>query len=348
MSKPLVIMDPYWRSMDELFSSDSLAMLHEHFDIVWGRDKKIPDDVYDEALPNAMAIVAANPVVNVMDLQLADNLRAIIEVSGAFPNTVDYAACSDRQVDVLSCSPGFRRSVAEMGLAMLLSGARGLIREHEAFRYGRERWLDDCAETDFTLHGAQIGFIGFGQISREIARLITPFKPKIRTFDPWLSAPVADSLDAELCKLETLIQTSRAVFINAVPTTENYHLVGHELLQQMANNTLIILLSRAHLVDFTAMAGELEKGRFYFACDVFPDEPLPEDHKLRKRPNVILSSHRAAAVDGGRQLIGEMIVDDLLALARGKSERRLVSANPDQINLLVGVSDGKKHGYVAK
>ena len=40
MTKPLVILDPYWRSMDELFSKDSLDHLHKNFDVVWGVDQK--------------------------------------------------------------------------------------------------------------------------------------------------------------------------------------------------------------------------------------------------------------------------------------------------------------------
>ena len=165
MTKPLIILEPHWRTMDEIFSARSKASFEEHFDIVWGRDGNIPADVYDDALPGAFAIVTANPVLDSAGLERAKNLRAVVELSGSFPDTVDYAACAERGVEVLSCSPGFRRAVAEMGMAMLLAGARGLVREHEAFRVGEERWLEDVPDTDFTLHGANIGFVGFGQIA---------------------------------------------------------------------------------------------------------------------------------------------------------------------------------------
>ena len=342
MTKPVVILDPFWRSLDELFSKESLNHLHEHFEIVWGVDEKIPHEVYAKALPDAFAIVSANPVLTSDDFKVARQLKAVIEVSGAFPDTIDYAAGANQGVEILSCSPGFRKSVAELGLSMLLSGARGLVREHEAFRIGKEQWLEDCADKDFTLYGAQIGFIGFGQISREIAKLIAPFGAHIRAFDPWLSASLGNAHNVELCSVGSLVQTSRAIFINAVPTAENYQLVNKELLSQMADNTLIILLSRAHLVDFDAIIDELEKGRFCFACDVFPDEPLPAQNRLRRLPNVILSPHRAAAVHKGRHLIGDMVVDDLLAIAQGRTERHLVQSDPEQIHLLAGIGDASK------
>ena len=348
MTKPLVILDPYWRSMDELFSKDSLDHLHKNFDVVWGVDQKIPDDVYSNALPDAFAIVAANPVLTSHDIHVAKQLKAVIEVSGAFPDTIDYVASANQGIEILSCSPGFRRSVAELGLSMLLAGARGLVREHEAFRTGKELWLDDCVGKDFTLYGAQIGFIGFGQISREITKLITPFGPHIRAFDPWLPASVANAHDIELCSLETVAHSSRAVFVNAVPTAENFQMVNKELLSQLSDNALVILLSRAHLVDFDVMIDELEKGRFVFACDVFPDEPLPAQNRLRSLPNVILSPHRAAAVHKGRHLIGDMVVNDLLAIAHDQKERQLLPSDPEQIQLLAGIGDAKKHGSLLK
>lgn len=69
----------------------------------------------------------------------APHLRTIVEVSGAFPDKIDYTACFEAGIEVLSCAPGFRQSVTEIGLAMALAGARRLAHEHEAFRAGRER-----------------------------------------------------------------------------------------------------------------------------------------------------------------------------------------------------------------
>ena len=65
-------------------------------------------------------------------------------------------------------------------LGMILAGARGLVVEHEAFRRGEERWFSDNIATDFSLYRQDVGFIGFGSIGRECARLLAPFQPAIR------------------------------------------------------------------------------------------------------------------------------------------------------------------------
>ena len=60
---------------------------------------------------------------------------------------------------------------------------------------------------------------------------------------------------------------------------------------------------------------------------------------IRDLDNVILSPHRAAAVCGGRQLIGDMILDDLASLFAGGKSRILGTANLERMKLLAGVGD---------
>ena len=43
-------------------------------------------------------------------------------------------------------------------------------------------------------------------------------------------------------------------------------------------NAVLVLISRAHLVDFEALTELVLEGRFKAAIDVFPAEPLPPDH----------------------------------------------------------------------
>ena len=155
--KPTIILSPEWRFMAELFSAAALRDLHARFDIVWGQDGTIPDDLYSKALPHACAIIAAQPRLSMDDLASAPNLKVVIEVSGSFPDSIE----------VLSCSPGFRESVAEMGLAMLLAGARGLVDEHEAFRQGSERWLQDRPETDFPCTARLLALLVLGRFPRK-------------------------------------------------------------------------------------------------------------------------------------------------------------------------------------
>lgn len=335
MSKPVVILDPHWREMDELFSPEDQARLAQDFEVVWGQDTPMPQDRFDADLPRAAVWITAEPAVDKALLDRAPQLKAIIEVSGAFPGTIDYEACFAKGVQVLSCAPGFRRSVAEMALGMAISGVRGLVAEHEGFRKGSEAWLSDCVERDFTLFGATIGFVGYGSIARETARLLAPFGCKILAYDPYLDE--ADGV--EFVGLNDLAARSCCVFVCAAPSRENEGLIGADFMTRMPPSSLLVVISRAHLVDFDALVTTVESGRIKAAIDVFPDEPLAANHPLRRMDGVILSPHRAAAVKGGRQMIGELILADLALLARGEQARHLGRATPKIVALMAGVGD---------
>lgn len=345
--KPVVILDPHWRKVRELFTESAYAELEQQFEIVWGRDEPITEKLLQRAWPDAFAYVAATPLVDADRLASANALRAVIEVSGAFPDTIDYQACAEQNIEVLSCAPGFRNAVAEMGLAMALSLARGLVTEHELFRRGGENWLEDNTLTDFSLHGARVGFIGFGQIARELTRLLIPFNAQIKAYDPWLKQELADEYGVQLCPMDELADHSRCIFVTASPTADNAGLVTAQFMSTLADHSLLIVLSRAHLVDFNALTAEAVSGRLRIATDVFPTEPLPSTHPLRSAANALLSPHRAAAVKGGRQLIGDMILHDLHALATGSAARQLGVAEPDTINAVAGVGDASQVANMA-
>jgi phosphoglycerate dehydrogenase-like enzyme len=329
--KPVLILDNHFRLRDELFRASAFDALTELCEVHGGVDAPMPRAQIQELLPEARFYVAAHPQLTAQELAGAPKLKATVEVSGAFRDGLDYAACFQRGIEVLSCSPGFRNAVAEMALAMMLAGGRGLVEEHEAFRSGTERWLDDRDATDFSLYGQSVGFIGYGQISLETHRLLAPFAPQVMAYDPYLSA--ADGVT--LTDLKTLVSSCRIVVVAAVPSEDTRGLLSADLIGQLQRGALVVLISRAWCADFPALMAAAEAGRIQVATDVFPDEPLAPDDPLRRARGVILSPHRAAAVPGGRQLIGDMILHDVRAILEGRAERQLKVAEPQLVAGLV-------------
>ncbi|MEM9341639.1 MAG: NAD(P)-dependent oxidoreductase [Pseudomonadota bacterium] len=330
--KPTLILDNHFRTRDELFRPETFAALAALCDIHDGADSPMPRAQIDALLPDAEFYIASKPELSETDLARAPKLRATIEVAGAFRDGLDYDACVWRGIEVLSCSPGFRNSVAEMTLAMILAGGRGLVDEHEAFRSGTERWLDDRPETDFSMYGQTIGFIGYGQIAREAHRLLAPFSPRILAFDPFLSDA---GPDVDLVDLTQLVTQSRVVIVAAVPSDDTKGLLSADFIARLQPGALVVVMSRAWCADFPALINAANAGRITVATDVYPTEPLAPDDPLRTTRNVILSPHRAAAVPGGRQLIGDMILHDITAILDGRPDRQLKAADPELVKGLV-------------
>lgn len=336
MTKPVMILDQHFRTVEELFSPATWRALTEQVEIVGGQNWPMPRDRLEAHLPDAAFLVAGHPVLAAADLARAPQLRAVIEVSGTFRAGLDFADCARRGIEVLSCAPGFQRAVAEMTLGLMIAGARGIVEEHERFRTGHERWLEDRPLTDFSLFGAEVGFVGYGTMARAITRLLQPFAPKLSAYDPWLSAPPEG---VQLVGLEAVADRAQCLVVAAAPTAENRGLISRDLIARLRPGALVVVISRAHLVDFDALVEAAEAGRIRLASDVFPQEPLPHRAAARQAPNVIWSPHRAAAVAGGRHMIGEMILDDVSAILRGDTARRLQAADPARLAEVLAVPD---------
>lgn len=332
-SKPRVLIDPHGRRMEEIFSPADLARLHDSVEVVWGRDEAMPVSAALEALADAVAVVCTGWRYGELP-EHAPNLRAIIDVGGGFPPGLDYDACYRRHIRVLTAAPGFGPQVAEMALGLALAASREIVAGDQAMRAGEERWLHAGNATTFMLYGQPVGFIGFGSIARCLKPLLAPFNNPISVYDPWLADGYLRSQGVVPVSLEHLIRTSQVIFVLAAPTSENRALLGRELLDQIRPGAALVLVSRAHVVDFDALTELVLAGRFKAAIDVFPVEPLPLDHPIRRASGAVLSAHRAGSVKEGLWDLGEMVVDDLEAIARGLPPQRLQIAAPELVRRL--------------
>src|SRR5215510_10486626 len=138
--KPIVIVDPSFRKMAEIFSPGALERLHQLVEVVWGRDEPMPLDKVQEVLPQALGIVCANWRYGAIP-PTATHLRAILTVSGGFPQNLDYDYCFAHHIRVLSAAPAFGPQVAEMALGMALAACREIVAGDRAMRDGQEKWL---------------------------------------------------------------------------------------------------------------------------------------------------------------------------------------------------------------
>ena len=330
-AKPTVIVDPHFRKMSEIFSRDDLARLHEIVEVIWAKDEPMPATDFATVLPQAMAVVCSDWRYGDAVLKTAPNLRAILDVSGAFPSTIDYDYCFAHRIRVLSAAPAFGRQVAEMALGMALAACRDICAGDYAFRTGAEKWLWAGNVGTFMLYGKPVGFIGFGNLARCLRPLLEPFGCPISVYDPWLGDGYLRSQGVNPVSLERLIETSKVIFVLATPTSENRALLSREVLQKIQPGAVLVLISRAHVIDFDALTEFVGAGRFKAAIDVFPTEPFPLDHPIRQASNAVLSAHRAGSVEEGLWEIGQMVVDDLEAIVKNFPPQRLLVAQPELI-----------------
>jgi phosphoglycerate dehydrogenase-like enzyme len=177
------------------------------------------------------------------------------------------------------------------------------------------------------------GFIGFGGLARSLRALLKPFGCPIQVYDPWLTEPYLREQGVTPVDLDTLLRTSRFIYVLAVPSAFNKALLGRDQLSLIAPDAVLLLMSRSHLVDFDALTEMLLAGRFRAGIDVYPEEPLPRDHPIRRAEHAVLSSHRAGAMGEALQNIGRLVTHDIEAICQGLVPRYMQVAQPEFIRL---------------
>jgi len=326
--RPTVIVDPWPRSMGLVFTPETRSRLEEMANLVLHEDGRMPDAMLDAALPRAVAVIGQSDMPAAR-LAQAPNLRAAINVEGNFLPNVDYAECARRGVSVLSVAPCFSLAVAEMGLGLLLDLARGITATDRAFRDGAEEYGLAGNRSSFLLTGCEIGLVGYGNLGRALRPLLEPFGATVRVYDPWLPPGYLREQRCLPAPLDEVLAASRVIFLLAAVTDESKGLIGRREIELTPSGAVVILLSRAPLVDWGAFVEAARTGRIRAATDVFPQEPVAADDPVREVKALLLSSHRAGGIPQAFRTMGDMVVDDLDLILRGLPPVRLQQARPE-------------------
>ena len=123
-----ILFDPAPRQVDEIFSEAAQKRFfgENEVGVVDPADREA---AYPALLPKTEILISQQPMDRVR-LDMAPELRAIFNVETNFLPNIDYEACFQRGVHVLTPASVFSVPVAEIGLGMALSLARNIHGAH--------------------------------------------------------------------------------------------------------------------------------------------------------------------------------------------------------------------------
>ncbi len=329
-SLPLVISAPEPRTLDLIFTPAAQAELRRTYRIVEADPENIAG-LGDAVLGEARYIIG-QPPLSAGTLARMANLRAILNVESNLLNNMPYEVLFERGIHVVTTGQVFAEPVAELGLAMALNLARGVIDADVAFREGTELWGGEGNRSARLLSGSEVGIVGFGDLGRALNRVLSGFRAKFRVFDPWLPPSMLREAGVEPAALSEVLGMSDFVFVVASVTSENRGFLGAEAFAAMRKGAAFILLSRADVVDFPALMAAVETGHIVAASDVYPEEPLPADHPVRRLKGFIRSAHRAGALDSAFKKMGDMVLEDMALMDRGLPPMRCKRAERETVS----------------
>ncbi len=328
--KPTVLYDPTPRTTEDIFRPTVYKAFCDEFEVV-ERGHQDSEAFYAAHLPTADFIVG-QPALPTNVINTAKQLKALINVESNFLQNMDYQHCFRNQIHVLTVSPVFAQPVAELALGLTLALARDIPKAHSDFVEGKEGYGLVANQNAMIINRCKLGFIGFGDLGRAILKTFSGFNPSASIFDPWLSDELLQREGLNTAPLDEVLQTSDVVMVVASVTDENAGMLQAAHFAKMKPGALFVLMSRAEVVDFDAMLDACDTGQIRAATDVFPTEPLAQSHRARSTPNLILSAHRAGALESALFEIGDRTLADLRLMAKGlppqnckRAEHELVS-----------------------
>jgi phosphoglycerate dehydrogenase-like enzyme len=335
--QPVILLDPHPRRIDRIFDDATKRRLEAIAPVLWHDGSPAAADHIDRYLPQAIALIGQSPLDQAR-LDRAPNLRAVFNVESNFLLNVDYTECERRGIPVLSTAPVYAQPVAELALAMAISLARRMHEADAAVRLGKEFKGDN--HDSFLLAGKPLAIIGFGNLGRALLPLLRAFSSEIYIHDPWIDDAVIRTAGAIPASLDECFARSRVVFIVAAVTSENAGQIGARQFAGMQPGSVVILGSRAALVNFPELLAAARSGHIRAGIDVWPTEPIPADEPGRTTPNTLLAAHRLGSVPEIQTLIGRYVADDLEAILAGRAPTRCQRADAATVQKLRSIPVG--------
>lgn len=215
----------------------------------------------------------------------------IIARYGIGVDTIDLDAATEAGIIVTNNPAYCIEEVAEHTLAMLLATARKVAFYDRQVRGGG--WAVAAGKPIFRLAGSTVGLIGFGNIARRVATAAAALDMRVLWFDPFVEQ-AQFAAPGEKTELDDVLAQADYLCVHAPLTSRTRSMLGAAAFARMKSTAVLVNCSRGPIVDTAALVDALDAGQLAgCALDTTDPEPLPQDHPLRTRDDVVVNPHAA-------------------------------------------------------
>ena len=220
---------------------------------------------------------------------------------------------------IVSGSEGNKNPTAELTWALILGLARNIKQESENMYQGY--WQTTIG---FELKGKTLGIMGLGKLGSMVAKVGKAFGMEVIAWSENLKMAEAEKHGVMAVTKDELFEKSDFLTIHYLLSDRSRNLVKYDDISKMKKTAFIINTSRGPIINeddlIKALQDEIIAGA---GLDVYAIEPLPENHKLRFLPNVLLTPHIGyVTLDNYVKWYNQM-AEDLQAFIDGKPIRIL-------------------------
>lgn len=249
-----------------------------------------------------------------------------LEIVGSFGvgyDSVDAKWAGEHGIVVTNTPDVLNEEVADTALGLLLATIRQFP---QADRYVRDgKWKEKPFPLTVTLQDRTVGIIGMGRIGKAIAKRLEAFNTPI----VYHSRNKADGVSYKYYPdLKQMAKDADVLVVITPGGAATKHLVNRDVLEALGPNGIVINVARGSVIDEQALIEALRDKKILSAgLDVFEDEPnVPQ--ALIGMDHVVLLPHVGSASVHCRNLMGQLVVDNLMAWSSGKPPLTPVPETP--------------------
>lgn len=266
---------------------------------------------------NALLIMRERTPMTKKLMDGCPNLK-FIATSGMRNLGIDLEHAKSKGI-IVSGSEGNKNPTAELAWALILGLARNIKQESENMYQGY--WQTTIG---FELKGKTLGIMGLGNLGSMVAKVGKAFGMEVIAWSENLKLAHAEKHDVIAVTKEELFEKSDFLTIHYLLSDRSRNLVKYDDISKMKKTAFIINTSRGPIINeddlIKALQDEIIAGA---GLDVYEIEPLPENHKLRFLPNVLLTPHIGyVTLDNYAKWYNQM-AEDLQAFLDGQPIRVL-------------------------
>lgn len=259
-----------------------------------------------------------------LDGALVENslLKLIVHTGGSVGSLVNHEVY-ENGIKVISGNELYADSVAEGVVAYMLSALR-MIPDY-VYRIKNGGWDLEDNYTEGLLEQT-VGLVGYGAISQKVAKLLQPFRVKIKMYSSYpIPQDFLDECHVESVSLEEIFSTCKIVSLHSAMNERTRGMIGKEHFILLKPGAIFVNTARGKIIREEEMIDALKQKRFKAILDVYSQEPIAQDSELRKLENVYCVPHKAGPTVDRRPIITKCLADDIKRFEQGKEMKYEIS-----------------------
>lgn len=259
----------------------------------------------------------------------------MIHSEGVAYNWIDIETAKKQKVYVCNCKGMNATAVAEQTILLMIGVLRDVILGDRATRQGEQIKI----KTEYMVQGSlkeiadcTIGFVGFGDIAKETARIIEVLGGKIRYYKRHRLSPEEEArYHAEYMPLKELLAECDMISLSTPVTPETIHMANKDFFENMKEGAYLINAGRGELVDTEALLEAIRSGHLAGAgMDTIEGEPVQADNPMltaekEVMDKLVFSPHIGGITSSSFKRGFQMIVSDIEKISRGEEPDHIVN-----------------------